>query len=52
MMSPYSLKVARQLVAVIYKIKPYEISRSSVRVSFDLSEYAGDITGLGISRLV
>jgi len=45
-----------QLTEVIYNIKPDEIyhlgSQSHVRVSFDLSEYTGDITGLGTTRLL
>ncbi|MBM3305814.1 MAG: GDP-mannose 4,6-dehydratase, partial [Candidatus Aminicenantes bacterium] len=45
-----------QLTEVIYNIKPNEIyhlaAQSHVRVSFDLSEYTGDITGLGTTRLL
>lgn len=45
-----------QLTEIIYNIKPDEIyhlgSQSHVRVSFDLSEYTGDITGLGTTRLL
>jgi GDPmannose 4,6-dehydratase len=45
-----------QLTEIIYNIKPDEIynlaSQSHVRISFDLSEYTGDITGLGTTRLL
>lgn len=45
-----------QLTEVIYNIRPDEIyhlgAQSHVRVSFDLSEYTGDITGLGTTRLL
>ena len=45
-----------QLTEIIYNIKPDEVyhlaSQSHVRVSFDLSEYTGDITGLGTTRLL
>ena len=47
---------SEQLTEVIYNIKPVEIyhlaAQSHVRVSFDLSEYTGDITGLGTTRLL
>jgi GDPmannose 4,6-dehydratase len=47
---------SEQLTEIIYNIKPHEIyhlaSQSHVRVSFDLSEYTGDITGLGTTRLL
>jgi len=47
---------SEQLTEVIYNIKPDEIyhlaAQSHVRVSFDLSEYTGDITGLGTTRLL
>ncbi len=47
---------SEQLTEVIYNIKPAEIyhlaAQSHVRVSFDLSEYTGDITGLGTTRLL
>ena len=47
---------SEQLTEVIYNIKPEEIyhlaAQSHVRVSFDLSEYTGDITGLGTTRLL
>lgn len=45
-----------QLVDLIYNIQPDEIyhlaSQSHVRVSFDIAEYTGDITGLGTTRLL
>ncbi|MFN2177483.1 MAG: GDP-mannose 4,6-dehydratase [Anaerolineales bacterium] len=44
------------LVDLIYEIKPDEIyhlaAQSHVRVSFDLPEYTGDITGLGTIRIL
>jgi GDPmannose 4,6-dehydratase len=44
------------LVDLIYSIKPDEIyhlaAQSHVRVSFDLPEYTGDITGLGTIRIL
>jgi GDPmannose 4,6-dehydratase len=47
---------SEQLTEIIYNIKPDEIyhlaSQSHVRVSFDLSEYTADITGLGTTRLL
>ena len=45
-----------QLTNLIYNVKPDEIynlgAQSHVRVSFDLPEYTGDITGLGTTRLL
>jgi GDPmannose 4,6-dehydratase len=45
-----------QLVNLIYNTKPNEIyhlgAQSHVRVSFDMPEYTGDITGLGTTRLL
>lgn len=45
-----------QLTHLIYNINPDEIynlaAQSHVRVSFDLPEYTGDITGLGTTRLL
>jgi len=45
-----------QLTNLIYNIKPDEIyhlgAQSHVRVSFDMPEYTGDITGLGTSRIL
>lgn len=44
------------LTDMVYSIKPDEIynlaAQSHVRVSFDLPEYTGDITGLGTIRLL
>jgi GDPmannose 4,6-dehydratase len=44
------------LTEIIYNIQPDEIynlgAQSHVRVSFDLPEYTGDITGLGVTRLL
>ena len=45
-----------QLTNLLYSIKPDEIyhlgAQSHVRVSFDIPEYTGDITGLGITRIL
>lgn len=45
-----------QLSNLIYNIQPEEIyhlgAQSHVRVSFDMPEYTGDITGLGTTRLL
>jgi len=45
-----------QMSNIIYNIKPDEIyhlgAQSHVRVSFDMPEYTGDITGLGTTRLL
>lgn len=45
-----------QLTNLIYNIKPDEIynlaAQSHVRVSFDMPEYTGNITGLGVTRLL
>ena len=45
-----------QLSHLIYNIQPEEIyhlaAQSHVRVSFDMPEYTGDITGLGVTRLL
>ncbi|MDI6697182.1 MAG: GDP-mannose 4,6-dehydratase [Anaerolineales bacterium] len=44
------------LVDLIYQIKPDEVyhlaAQSHVRVSFDMPEYTGDITGLGAMRIL
>jgi GDPmannose 4,6-dehydratase len=41
---------------IVYNIKPEEIyhlgAQSHVRVSFDLPEYTGDVTGLGVTRIL
>ncbi len=45
-----------QLTNLVYNIKPDEIyhlgAQSHVRVSFDIPEYTGDVTGLGTIRLL
>jgi GDPmannose 4,6-dehydratase len=45
-----------QLVNLIYNIQPAEVyhlgAQSHVKVSFDMPEYTGDITGLGTTRLL
>jgi GDPmannose 4,6-dehydratase len=45
-----------QLTNLVYSIKPDEIyhlgAQSHVRVSFDMPEYTGDITGLGVIRIL
>ncbi len=50
------LSSADQLTNLIYNIRPDEIyhlgAQSHVRVSFDMPEYTGDITGLGTTRLL
>lgn len=44
------------LVKLLYRIKPEEIyhlaAQSHVRVSFDIPEYTGDVTGLGTVRIL
>jgi GDPmannose 4,6-dehydratase len=50
------LSVSGQLTDMLHDIKPDEIyhlgAQSHVRVSFDMPEYTGDITGLGTLRLL
>jgi GDPmannose 4,6-dehydratase len=50
------LSDASQLTHLIYNVQPGEIynlaAQSHVRVSFDLPEYTGDISGLGTTRLL
>ncbi len=45
-----------QLSPLIYNLQPDEIyhlgAQSHVRVSFDMPEYTGDVTGLGVIRLL
>ena len=45
-----------QLTHLIYNLQPGEIyhlaAQSHVRVSFDMPEYTGDISGLGVTRLL
>jgi GDPmannose 4,6-dehydratase len=44
------------LVKLLYNIKPEEIyhlaSQSHVRVSFDIPEYTGDVSGIGTVRIL
>lgn len=50
------LSVSGQLTDLLYDIRPDEIyhlgAQSHVRVSFDMPEYTGDVTGLGTLRLL
>ena len=50
------LTISGQMADLIYNIKPDEIyhlgAQSHVRVSFDIPEYTGDVTGLGTIRLL
>jgi GDPmannose 4,6-dehydratase len=50
------LSVSGQLTDLLHDIRPNEIynlgAQSHVRVSFDMPEYTGDITGLGTLRLL
>jgi GDPmannose 4,6-dehydratase len=50
------LSTGEQLTNLIYNMKPDEIyhlgAQSHVRVSFDIPEFTGDITGLGTTRLL
>ncbi len=50
------LSDSSQLTNLVYNIKPNEIyhlgAQSHVRVSFDMPEYTGDITGLGTTRIL
>jgi len=50
------LSVSGQLTDLLHDVKPDEIyhlgAQSHVRVSFDMPEYTGDITGLGTLRLL
>lgn len=45
-----------QIDNLIYNIEPHEIyhlgAQSHVRVSFDIPEYTGDVTGLGTTRIL
>jgi GDPmannose 4,6-dehydratase len=47
---------ATQLVKLLYKLQPDEIynlgAQSHVRVSFDIPEYTGDVTGVGAVRIL
>jgi len=48
--------VIESLMDVIYNVRPDEIynlaAQSHVRVSFDMPEYTGDVTGLGTIRIL
>ncbi len=50
------LSASGTLLDVIYDVRPDEIynlaAQSHVRVSFDMPEYTGDVTGLGTMRLL
>lgn len=50
------VSASESLLDIIYNIKPDEIyhlaAQSHVRVSFDMPEYTGDITGLGTVRIL
>ncbi|MGD8916810.1 MAG: GDP-mannose 4,6-dehydratase [Syntrophobacterales bacterium] len=50
------LSVSGQMNDLIYNIQPEEIyhlgAQSHVRVSFDMPEYTGDVTGIGTVRLL
>ena len=50
------ISAIESLMDVIYNVKPDEIynlaAQSHVRVSFDMPEYTGDITGLGTIRIL
>jgi GDPmannose 4,6-dehydratase len=44
------------LLNIIYEVRPEEIyhlgAQSHVRVSFDMPEYTGDVTGMGVTRIL
>lgn len=50
------IAVGETLQHMVYNIKPDEIyhlaAQSHVRVSFDMPEYTGDVTGLGTTRIL
>jgi GDPmannose 4,6-dehydratase len=50
------LSNAEQLTNLVYNIQPDEIyhlgAQSHVRVSFEMPEYTGDVTGLGTTRIL
>lgn len=50
------IAVGETLQHMIYNIKPEEVyhlaAQSHVRVSFDMPEYTGDVTGLGATRIL
>jgi GDPmannose 4,6-dehydratase len=47
---------SEQLTNIVYNVRPDEIynlgAQSHVKVSFDMPEYTGDVTGLGTTRLL
>jgi GDPmannose 4,6-dehydratase len=47
---------SEQIAGIIYNLKPDEVyhlgAQSHVRVSFDIPEYTGNITGLGTTRIL
>ncbi|MDO8751340.1 MAG: GDP-mannose 4,6-dehydratase [Dehalococcoidia bacterium] len=50
------LHTGEQLTNLIYNVRPDEIyhlgAQSHVKVSFEMPEYTGDVTGLGVSRML
>ena len=50
------LSDSTNLIKILYRLQPDEIyhlaAQSHVRVSFDIPEYTGDITGLGTVRIL
>ena len=50
------LSDSEQISNIIYNIKPDEVyhlgAQSHVRVSFDIPEYSGNVTGLGTTRIL
>ena len=50
------LSNSEQLTNLIYNIRPDEVyhlgAQSHVRVSFEMPEYTGDVTGLGVTRIL
>ena len=50
------LSDAEQISHIIYKIEPNEVyhlgAQSHVRVSFDMPEYTGNVTGIGTTRIL
>lgn len=50
------ISAGETLLNIIYNIRPDEIyhlaAQSHVRVSFDMPEYTGDVTGLGTTRIL
>ena len=50
------LSDAGQITNILYNIRPDEIyhlgAQSHVRVSFDIPEYTGDVTGMGTTRVL